>query len=105
VLVAFADDPAKALWIAVFYLAMNEVMGDLVTPRIRASTMNLHPASTLAMVLVMGAAFGIPGALIATPMAAFVKAYFEEFHLAGRPVDSAEQERVDAMLAREADAA
>ena len=69
---------------ALFYLLLNEVVGNFVIPRIRASTMDMHASSVMFMMLAMAAAFGIPGALIATPAAAFVKAYYEEFYLLRR---------------------
>ncbi len=81
VLIALAIDPMTALWVALFYLVMNELMGDFVVPKIRASTMNLHPVSSLFVMLAMACAFGIVGALIATPLTAFIKAYYEVFYL------------------------
>jgi putative permease len=81
IIVALAIDPLTALWVTVFYLALNEVMVDFVTPRIQASTMQLHPVSVLFSMLVLGAAFGVVGALVATPVTAFVKAYYEEFYV------------------------
>ncbi len=81
VLIALSIDPIMALWVLLFYLLLNEIMGDLVMPRIRASTMNLHPISSLLVMLLMVSAFGIMGALIATPLTAFIKAYYEAFYL------------------------
>lgn len=80
-LIALSEDPMKALWVYGFYLALNEVMFDFVMPRIRQKTMNLHPVSTLFVLLAMTAAFGIVGALIATPITAFIKAYYQAFFL------------------------
>lgn len=81
VLIALSVDPLTALWVLIFYLLLNEIMSNFVMPRIRASTMNLHPVSTLFVMLAMAAAFGIVGALIATPLTAFIKAYYESFYL------------------------
>lgn len=103
VLVALSVDPLTALWVALFYLALNEFMGDVVMPRVRASTMNLHPVSTLFAMLAMGSAFGLPGALVATPLAGFVKAYYEEFYLARQHEDPHADARVEAMLRRDVD--
>lgn len=102
-LVALSINPLTALWVALFYLALNEFMGDFVMPRVRASTMNIHPVSTLFMMLAMGSAFGLLGALIATPLAGFVKAYYEEFYLARHPEDARMDERVEAMITRRVD--
>lgn len=81
VLIAFTIEPMTALWVLIFYLTLNEIMGDFVMPKIRASTMNLHPVSSLFIMLVMAVAFGLIGALIATPVTAFIKAYYETFYL------------------------
>lgn len=81
VLIALSIDPMTALWVLIFYVVLNEITGDFITPRIRASTMDLHPVSTLFVMLAMASAFGLMGALIATPLTAFIKAYYEEFFL------------------------
>jgi predicted PurR-regulated permease PerM len=81
-LVALSIHPMTALWVLIFYIAFDEISGDLLMPKIRASTMNLHPVSTLFVMLAMASAFGLTGALIATPLTAFIKAYYETFILA-----------------------
>lgn len=95
VLVALAISPLTALWVWLFYIAMSELMGSVVVPYVRADSMNLHPASIMLAMLALGAAFGLLGALIATPMTGIVKAFYEEFHLFRRRGD------VDANLAVE----
>lgn len=81
ILIALTIDPVTAFWVALFYITMNELVGNFVIPKIRASTMNLHPVSSLIVMLALGSAFGIPGALIATPVTAIIKAFYEEFYL------------------------
>jgi predicted PurR-regulated permease PerM len=81
-LVALSIHPIMALWVIAFYVLFDEISGDFLLPRIRASAMNLHPVSTLFVMLAMASAFGLLGALIATPLTAFIKAYYETFVLA-----------------------
>ena len=99
VLIALAIDPMTALWVALFYLVMNELMGDFVVPKIRASTMNLHPVSSLFVMLAMAGAFGIVGALIATPLTAFIKAYYEVFYLENKSTRGVNRQ-IDKILER-----
>lgn len=80
ILIAFSISPLTALWLAVFYLALDEIIGDFIIPRIRSKTMKIHPAFILIMIIVMSTAFGIIGAFIATPFTAFIKAYYEVFY-------------------------
>lgn len=100
VIIALSIDPMTALWVLIFYLVLNEIMGDLVMPKVRSSTMNLHPVSSLFVMLAMGSAFGLVGALIATPLTAFIKAYYEEFFLKTTN-ENANNEAVEMILKRD----
>lgn len=80
VLIAFSISPGTALWVALFYIVLDEIIGDFIIPRIRSKTMKIHPVAILVMLLAMSAAFGVMGAFIATPLAAFIKAYYETFY-------------------------
>lgn len=99
ILIALSIDPVTAMWVAIFYLVLDEIMGDFVIPHIRASTMKIHPVSLLIMLLAMVTVFGLMGALIATPLTAFIKAYYEAFY--EQKQSGAEmKEQVDLMLYR-----
>ncbi|MFF5380625.1 AI-2E family transporter [Pedobacter suwonensis] len=86
-LVALSVSPATALWCLVFFLLLNELISDFLMPKLRSSTMNIHPMSSLFLLLAMGTAFGLTGALLSTPLAAIIKAYYEEFYLRQFPED------------------
>jgi putative permease len=99
ILIALSISPATALWVAGFYIILDEIIGDFVIPRIRASTMHIHPVSMLVMLLAMTSAFGVIGAFIATPLTAFIKAYYAEFYLKKLPKDKIDKQ-IDMMLYR-----
>lgn len=101
VTVALSIDLVTALWVGLFYLVMDELLGNIVAPRIRAETMHLHPVFLLFMTLAMAFAFGVIGVLIASPVAGFLKAYFDEFYLARQPGDPELDRHVEAMMRRE----
>ena len=100
ILIALSIDPVTAMWVAIFYLALDEIMGDFVIPHIRASTMKIHPVSLLVMLLAMVTVFGLMGALIATPLTAFIKAYYEGF-FEKKQSESLTRQRIDMMLYRD----
>jgi predicted PurR-regulated permease PerM len=100
VLVALSINPMTALWVALCYLVMNEATGNLVAPVVRGSAMEIHPVVILFYTIAMASAFGLVGALIATPLAAFVKAYYDEFYLAARSAPSHMEASVEMMLER-----
>jgi putative permease len=97
-LVALAISPLTALWVLVFFLALDEVLGDFIMPRLRSSSMNLHPVTIMVFLLVMGSAFGFTGILLSTPMAALAKSFYEEFYLARQKTDEKIDQRVEAMI-------
>ena len=98
VVVAAAISFEAALWTALFFIVMDEFLGNFVAPRIYGETMELHAAYILGMTVLLGLAFGLVGVLIAAPLAGIIKAYFDEFYLADRPEDDRSAARVEAML-------
>jgi len=97
-LVALSISPMTALWVFVFFLVLDELLGDFIMPRLRSSSMSLHPVTIIFFLLVMGAAFGFMGILISTPMAAFVKSFYEEFYLNRLKPDHKMEERIEAII-------
>lgn len=102
-LVALSISNTTAIWVAVFYIAMDEIMADFVMPPLRANSMNIHPVPILFMVLAMGAAFGFAGILLATPLTAIIKAYYENFYEKRLPADATLSARIEAIVYRRQD--
>jgi predicted PurR-regulated permease PerM len=97
-LVALSISPAKALWVFVFFLAMDEIVGDFIMPRLRSRSMNLHPVAIIFFLLIMGAAFGFIGVLLSTPVAAFAKSFYEEFYLTRSTNDERMEKRIESII-------
>ena len=88
--VTLADDPTKALWVALLFLAVQQVENALLVPLVLGKAVRLHPVSILLAVVLLGALVGILGALLAVPVALIVKALWDEFYLQPRaPADTA----------------
>ena len=97
-LVALTLNPVAALWVFLFFLAIDEILGDFIMPRLRSSSMSLHPVTIMFFLLAMGAAFGFMGILLSTPMAAFAKSYYEEFYLNRLKPDDKIEKRIEAII-------
>ncbi len=98
VLVAFSVGPFTAMWVLIFYVVLNQIMGTFIMPRLLASKMNIHPVSTLFMLLVMGSAFGLIGALLTVPITAIIKAYYEAFYKINHEKDVMLEKRIDKVI-------
>lgn len=79
VLIALSVSPGMALTVAIFYLVMNEALGNLLTPQVSGAQMNIHPFILILFVVVLALAFGLMGALVATPFAALVVSHLDGF--------------------------
>jgi predicted PurR-regulated permease PerM len=98
--VSLADDPSKALWVAVLFLGIQQVENNLLVPFIMGSRLKLHPVSILFFVLALGSLIGLAGALLAVPAAIITKVIWEEFYLRRRQPRPAILERAAEQVLR-----
>ena len=71
-LIAFAQSPQDALWVAGLYLVIQQVEGNLVTPLLQKRVVDLPPVITIGAIAAGGVLFGILGMFLATPIAVVV---------------------------------
>lgn len=71
-LIAFTVDPAQALYVMLLFVAVQTVEGYVLLPLVERNTVCLPPALTIGMQVLMGAAFGLAGVALATPLTAAV---------------------------------
>jgi predicted PurR-regulated permease PerM len=73
VLVAFFQDPLTGLWVALLFLALQQIEGHVVAPQIFGHTLRINPILVIFALLVGGEIYGIVGALVALPIAAVAR--------------------------------
>jgi predicted PurR-regulated permease PerM len=78
VLLALTQSPLTAVIAAVIFLGYQQMENNLIGPAIVGSAVNLTPPATMLAALVGGAAAGVPGALVATPLVGAAKALYLE---------------------------
>jgi predicted PurR-regulated permease PerM len=76
VLLALTDSPVTAVIAAVIFVAYQQFENNVIGPAIVGSAVNLTPPTTMLAALVGGAAAGVPGALVATPLVGAAKALY-----------------------------
>ena len=72
-LVALAHDPSKAIWVVVSAVVIQALENYLLVPRVVGQSVGVNPLVTLLALAAFGSLFGIPGALLAIPLAAMVQ--------------------------------
>jgi predicted PurR-regulated permease PerM len=73
-LVAVVQGPSDALILLIFFTVYQQIENYLLSPRITARTMELHPALAFAFAVAGASISGIVGAFLALPFAAIVQA-------------------------------
>jgi predicted PurR-regulated permease PerM len=74
VLIALLNDPIDALWVVGFIAVYQQLENYLLSPRITARTMELHPAVAFGAALAGGMLAGPVGAVLALPIAGVLQA-------------------------------
>lgn len=69
-LVALAYDPSKAIWVIVSAVVIQALENYILAPRVVGQSVGVNPLVTLLALAAFGSLFGIPGALVAIPLAA-----------------------------------
>ena len=81
VVAAFLISPATALWVAVFYIVMQQIQSALTVPLVERRAVNIPSAALLIWQLMLAVGFGILGLFVATPLLALLVGVFRVFYL------------------------
>ena len=91
-------DPMKAVWFAIFMVAMQQFDGNIMVPLIQGDRIGVPSVWVLVGIIIGGGLFGFAGMLLAVPVLAIIYMLFKEF-IAGKlkkknlPVDGVIYER------------
>lgn len=68
VIVAFTVSPTMVIWVIVIVVVAQQIEGNLVSPYIYGKTINIHPLTTIVLLLIAGDFAGILGMILAIPV-------------------------------------
>lgn len=78
-MVALSIAPSKVIWVVLATIIIQQTENSLLVPRIMHRTVGVNPFVTLLALFAFGNLFGIPGALMAIPMAAIIQLIMNHF--------------------------
>jgi predicted PurR-regulated permease PerM len=73
VVAAFSDHPIDALWLAIFFTALQQIEGHIVAPNVFAQALRINPLLVILALLLGGQLYGFIGAFVALPVAAVIR--------------------------------
>ncbi len=71
-------DPAKAFWVLIFILVLQQFDGNLIGPRVMGNYIGLAPIWIILSITIGGGFAGILGIILAIPTGAILKIVFTE---------------------------
>jgi predicted PurR-regulated permease PerM len=73
VLVALFQDPLTGIWVALLFVAIQQIEGHIVAPQIFGHTLRINPLFVIFALLFGHQVYGVVGALVALPIAAVTR--------------------------------
>jgi predicted PurR-regulated permease PerM len=70
VLLAFMSSPQQAIYVALLFLVIQMIEGNVLTPLVQQHSVHVPPALTIAAMVLFGVLLGIPGLILAMPLTA-----------------------------------
>lgn len=81
ILLALASDPSKLIWIVLATIIIQQLENNLLVPRIMDRTVGINPIMSLLALAAFSSLLGVPGALLAIPIAVVIQLLLDRFVL------------------------
>ena len=72
--VALASQPIAALWLLIAFVALQQLEGHVVAPQVFRLSLRINPILVILALMIGYKIYGIPGALLALPVATMIRA-------------------------------
>jgi predicted PurR-regulated permease PerM len=72
-LLALSIAPGKVIWVMIATVVIQQAEGNLLVPRVMDKTVGVSPIVTILAILAFSTLFGLPGAVLAIPLAALIQ--------------------------------
>lgn len=79
-IVSFLTSTEKGLWVVFWLLLIQQVEGNLISPKIIGESVHIHPLLVVVLLIVGGEIAGFMGMILAIPVAVVVKVIFEDIN-------------------------
>jgi predicted PurR-regulated permease PerM len=80
VIITLTSDPWKALWVIAAFVVIQQIEGNLISPKITGHSVGIHPAAIIFVLLLGGSLWGLIGLLVSVPLAGVFKVIIESIY-------------------------
>ena len=78
--IALISSPTKAIETAFLYMFIQQIEGDIISPKITGDSVNMHPLGIILLLLIGEKIGGIVGMVLAIPIGVIVKVIYEDIN-------------------------
>lgn len=78
VFVALIDSPSKALWTLIVMFILQQVEGNILSPKITGDSTNMHPIIIIILLLIGDMSGGLVGMILAVPIGVIIKVIYDD---------------------------
>lgn len=100
-LMALASDPDKVLWVLLVYVVTQFIESNVVTPRLQANAVRLHPVVIMAIIVIAAELSGVWGMIVGVPLTAAARDVFVYFQQQWRPNGELEEQATETLRSDE----
>lgn len=94
-LIALASDPDKLLWVLIVYVLTQFIESNVITPRLQANAVRLHPVVVMAIIVIGAEVAGVWGMIVGVPLSAAARDVFVYFQQQWRPTGEVEEQSTE----------
>lgn len=80
VIVALLDSPVKALWVIVGMFVIQQLEGDILSPKITGDSTEMHPLVIIILLLIGDKFGGFIGMVLVVPIAVIIKVLYDDIN-------------------------
>lgn len=80
ILMALLSSPSKALWVTVLLLIIQQVEGNILSPKIIGDSISMHPIIVIILLILGGKIGGFTGMVLAVPLGVVIKIIYEDIN-------------------------
>ena len=79
-IIALIDSPIKCLWVVIGMLMIQQIEGNILSPKITGDSTEIHPFSIIVLLLIGDELGGFVGMVLVIPIAVIVKVLYEDIN-------------------------
>lgn len=80
IFIALIKSPQKAMWVLIWLYLLQQIEGNILSPKITGDSVNMHPLMVIILLIVGGKIAGFLGMILAIPVGVMIKVIYEDLN-------------------------